>query len=276
MDFVYTRTYTGPLKGVIFDWAGTLADYGCFAPAAVFMDVFRKYGVEITMQQAREPMGMGKRDHIATIAAMTQVAKQWEAHHGKPCSEDDIDSLYADFIPMQLDCIANYATLIPGAIEAAELCRERGMKIGTSTGYNGDMLDICVAEAKKQGFEADSNVSNSDVPVGRPAPWMCFENAKQLGIYPMEAMVKVGDTVPDIGEGLNAGMWTVGTSLSGNEMGMSLADANALSAAEMDKRRKTIEAKLSSAGAHYVIDSVVDLAGVLDDINRRLDRGERP
>lgn len=276
MDFLFKRIYTGQLKAVVFDWAGTIADYGCFAPAAVFIDVFKKHGVEITMAQAREPMGMGKRDHIATIAAMPDVATQWQKQHGSPCSEEEIDRLYADFIPMQLECIGNYASLVPGTLEAAEVCRERGMKIGTSTGYNDEMLNICMQEAKKQGFVADSNVSNSDVPVGRPAPWMCIENAKQLNMYPMEAMVKVGDTVPDIGEGLNAGMWTIGTSLSGNEMGMSLADVNEMTGPELDVQRRRIGAKLRAAGAHYVIDSVVDLAGALDDINRRLANGEKP
>lgn len=276
MTFVFQRTYRGPLKGIIFDWAGTIADYGCFAPAVVFVELFGKRGIEISQAQAREPMGMAKRDHIAAIAAMPDVAKQWQAQFGQPCRESDIDALYADFIPMQLECLSKYGQLVPGTQELVSECRNRGMKIGTSTGYNGDMLAICVEEGRKQGFEADSNISNSDVPSGRPAPWMCLENAKNLGIYPMEAIVKVGDTVPDIAEGLNAGMWSVGVSLSGNEMGLTEAEVDALSHEERMARRRKIEHKLASAGAHYVVDSVAELLPVIHEINARLARGEKP
>jgi len=39
---------------------------------------------------------------------------------------------------------------------------------------------------------------------------MCLQNAMNPQIYPMEAFVKVGDMLPDVEEGLNAGMWTFG------------------------------------------------------------------
>lgn len=276
MDFVFQRSYRGPLQAVIFDWAGTISDYGCFAPAVVFVDLFKQRGIEISMEQARGPMGMAKRDHVAAIARMPGVAAQWRNKYGGECGESDIDSMYAAFIPMQLACLADYSELIPGTLEAVRDCRARGLKIGTSTGYNGEMLAICMREGKRQGFEADNNVSNSDVPQGRPAPWMCLENAKHLGVYPMEAAVKVGDTVPDIGEGLNAGMWTVGTSLSGNEMGMTRSEVTWLAENERNARRAKIAEKMRMAGAHYVIDSVAELPTVLDDIAKRVQRGERP
>ena len=36
MDFVFKRSYRGPLKAAILDWAGTVVDFGCVAPAVVF------------------------------------------------------------------------------------------------------------------------------------------------------------------------------------------------------------------------------------------------
>lgn len=48
------------IEAVIFDWAGTTVDYGCFAPLEVFMKIFQKRGVEITAEEARKPMGLLK------------------------------------------------------------------------------------------------------------------------------------------------------------------------------------------------------------------------
>jgi phosphonoacetaldehyde hydrolase len=104
---------------------------------------------------------------------------------------------------------------------------------------------------------------------------MCYANAMQLGVYPMRAMVKVGDTVADIDEGLNAGMWTVAVTKTGNELGLSRADAEALPAAELRERLDAIYVRLLAAGAHYAIEGVADLPPVIDHIEARMQAGER-
>jgi phosphonoacetaldehyde hydrolase len=275
-NFRFHRRYHGTLQAVILDWAGTTVDYGCCAPAVVFCDVFKDQGVAISIEEAREPMGMEKKAHIRAIANMPAVANRWRENHGRVATEDDVERMYREFIPRQLDCLADYADLVPGTLEAADLFRRRGMKIGSTTGYSGDMMAVVVDEAKQRGFETDSNVSASDVPVGRPAPWMCFLNLQRLGVYPLEACVKIGDTPPDIAEGLNAGMWTIGVAKAGNEVGLTEAEIAQLSADELDRRLRKAYARLNQSGAHYVIDSIADVQWCLDDIERRLANGERP
>ena len=81
------------LQAVIFDWAGTTVDHGSCAPAIVFKEIFRRRGIDISTAQAREPMGMAKRDHIATIAAMPGVAQAWINQFGASCSEADVDAM---------------------------------------------------------------------------------------------------------------------------------------------------------------------------------------
>jgi len=98
----------------------------------------------------------------------------------------------------------------------------------------------------------------------------------QLGVYPFEACVKIGDTVPDIAEGLNAGMWSVGVVMSGNEIGMSESELAAADADVVAAKRDRAYAKLAQAGAHYVVDSIADLPPILDAIESRLAAGERP
>ncbi len=268
--------YTGPLQAVIFDWAGTVVDHGCFAPVAVFVEVFKQNGVHITIDQARAPMGLEKRDHICAIAQEPAAAQQWQAVHGRPCEEADIDRMYAQSVTAQIAGVADYAELTPGALAAVAACRERGLKIGSSTGYNRQVMAALLPAAAERGYIPDSVVCPSDVPGGRPAPWMMYQNAMNLGVYPFAAVVKVGDTVPDVVEGLNAGAWTVAVSQTGNELGLSAAEVASLDEAALTARLAPIEARLRQAGAHYVIRSLADLPATLDQIEARLRAGEQP
>jgi phosphonoacetaldehyde hydrolase len=270
------RSYREPLKAIILDWAGTTMDYGCYAPAVVFVEVFRRQGVPITMREAREPMGAHKRVHIAAITKIPAVAERWRATHGRECTEADIDAMFADFVPLQLACLAKYADLVPGCLEAVAAFRARGLKIGSTTGYMMAMMEILRAEAKRRGYEPDATVCAEEVPFGRPEPWMCLENAKRLRVFPMEAIVKVGDTLPDITEGLEAGMWTIGLAKTGNEMGLDAAEIARLAPDDLERRLKRAYERLYGVGAHYVVDSIADVPRVLDAIDARLAKGERP
>src|SRR2546428_13255202 len=128
MDFLFKRIYRGPLKAVLLDWAGTTIDYGCFAPAVVFMEVYRRKGVEITIEEAREPMGAHKKVHIRQISKNQSVAKRWEQAHGRKSNEEDVESMFRDFIPRQLERLAHYADLIPGTLDTVAELRARGLK----------------------------------------------------------------------------------------------------------------------------------------------------
>ncbi|MCA9904419.1 MAG: phosphonoacetaldehyde hydrolase [Anaerolineae bacterium] len=264
------------VRGIIFDWAGTTVDYGCFAPTMVFVEGFRAHGVEITLAEARTPMGLHKRDHIAAVLALPRVRDAWAAVHGAAPTDADVQHVYDDFAPRQIAVIAQYATPIPGVVETVAALQARGLKIGSTTGYTRAMLDALMPVAAAQGYEPDASVAADEAPAGRPAPWMAFMNAMKLNIYPMTALVKVGDTPADIAEGLNAGMWAVGIAKTGNELGMTAAEVDALDAADLRARLAPIYQRLSQAGAHYVIDSVADLPPLLDDIERRLAAGEKP
>jgi len=276
MDFMFQRTYRGSLRMAIFDWAGTTIDYGCMAPAGAFVELFKRHGVEATIEQARGPMGLHKRDHIATMFAMPPLAKQWEEKHGKPYTQDDVEALFQEFIPLQLDALPPFAKLIPGVAEVGKELKAMGMKLGGTTGYNEEMMNICREGAKAGGYEADISFAGSMVPAARPAPWMAVRCALEMNVYPFEACVKVGDTTTDIDEGLNAGMWTIGVTKTGNEVGLSEDEVNAMPAEELEPRIEVAAQKLYRAGAHYVVDGVADILPVVEEINLRLSQGERP
>jgi phosphonoacetaldehyde hydrolase len=135
---------------------------------------------------------------------------------------------------------------------------------------------LLLSEAKKRGYEPDSTVCATDVPEGRPHPWMCLQNAMNLGVHPMEAIVKIGDTLPDIAEGINAGMWTIGLAMTGNELGLTEKQIEALDPEVRERKRQRAYSRMAQSGAHYVVDGISDALPILDKINERLARGERP
>jgi phosphonoacetaldehyde hydrolase len=184
--------------------------------------------------------------------------------------------MFEAFVPLQLECLPEYADLIPGCLETVEACRKRGYKIGSTTGYTTAMMEVLLDEAKRRGYEPDSTVCAADVPAGRPEPWMCLENARQLRVYPMSACVKIDDTLPGIEEGLNAGMWTIGLAKTGNEIGLNEAEIVALDPAEYERRIERAYKRMLGAGAHYVVDGIGDILPCLDDLETRLARGETP
>jgi phosphonoacetaldehyde hydrolase len=276
MSFSFQRHYTGLVKGIIFDYAGTTVDYGCMAPAAVFVDVFKRNGIDISMAEARIPMGLNKKEHIRAIFNLPGVQSRLSEDQQKMQNEDHLEKMYREFIPMQVEAIANHSDLIPGVSELAEYLREEGIRYAGTTGYNREMLKVILEATKDSGFLADANFTSDDVPAGRPKPWMCLQAAMALDAYPMEALIKVGDTIPDIDAGLNANMWTVAVIKTGNELGMTVAETEAMPLNEIDDKLTAIENKMLAAGAHFVIDSVVELPEVIEEIEDRLALGMRP
>lgn len=268
--------YRGSLKAVIFDWAGTTVDHGSRAPAGAFQTLFRNHGVEASIAQARGPMGMHKRDHIAAMLAMPEIASQWIAGHGAASTEGDLDALFDEFIPLQMEALPHFLDIIPGIPAMASALRERGLKIGATTGYNEAMMALCQGAAKEAGYAPDVSVAASQVPAGRPAPWMAVKAAMEMQVYPWEAIVKVGDTVTDIEEGLNAGMWTIGVTRTGNEVGLSLDEVTSMDVTALAALVSRADDKLRAAGAHYVVESAADILPVLDAIEVRLAAGEKP
>lgn len=274
--FKSQRYFSGPVEAVILDWAGTTMDFGSLAPVYAFMELFRNEGIEVSQSEAREPMGTEKREHITRMLNNPRIAAAWLAQHGSVADAAEIDRLYHAFAPIQTRIVAERAQLIPGWQAACGQLRGMGLKIGGNTGYGPGMMEPAMSAAQEQGYEPDACVFATEVLRGRPYPDMALALALQLSVGHVHACVKVDDTLPGIEEGLRAGMWTVGVSISGNEVGLDYADWQALSEAQKQALRNKAEQRLYDAGAHYVIDTVAQLPEVICDINARLARGEKP
>lgn len=253
-------------KAVVFDWAGTIIDFGSFAPMGAFVETFAKFGVETSIADARKPMGLPKRAHIAAMLADPQIAARWQAAQGVAPDEAAIDAVYALFVPLNEEVVTDYCTLIPGALEAISYCRAKGMKIGSTTGYTRSIMERVLPLAKEQGYEPDNLICADDLPFGRPTPYGMYKCFLDLGVFPAGAVIKVDDTEPGIAEGVAAGCLTVGLTLSGNEAGLTLEELAVLSPEARRALHEKVAEKLLAAGADYVIETVADLPALIETL----------
>ena len=256
-------------KAVVFDWAGTIVDFGSFAPMGVFVKAFAEFGVEVSVAEARAPMGAAKWDHIRTMMDMPDVAARWQAKFGAPPSDADVDKVYAVFVPMNERVAADYADLVPGTLDMLAYLRGKGIKIGSTTGYTRSIMENVLPVAAANGYVPDNLVCSDDLPEHRPGPLGMYKCFIDLVAYPPQAVIKVDDTEPGIAEDKSAGCVTVGVALSGNYVGKPVDELAVMSAAEVDALRQPAVAKLRAAGADHVIDTVADLPALIDRLEAR-------
>lgn len=270
--------YTNPskLQAAILDWAGTVVDFGSFAPTQIFVEAFAEFDVNVSIDEARGPMGMGKWDHIRTLCDQPQISERYKKVFGRTPSDDDVTAIYQRFMPLQIEKIAEHSALIPGALETIALLRGQGLKIGSCSGYPAQVMAKVVELAATRGYTADHVVATDDVPNGRPWPAQALANVIALGIDDVGACVKVDDTVPGILEGRRAGMWTVALVCSGNALGLTYEQYRALDPATLASERTRIHSLFEGSRPHYLIDTLSDLPEVIADINKRLANGEMP
>lgn len=240
------------IQAVIFDWAGTVVDYGCQAPVLAIQELFRRHGLALSDQEARHAMGLLKRDQLREILSLPAVAQRWQALHGEA---DLLDALFAEFIPLQLEVVEAASAVIAGVPEVVAQLRTAGLKIGSTTGYTRAMLLPVLRRAAKEGYQPDFSITPDETKGGRPAPWMIFENMRALDVYPPRAVLKVGDTPSDMEEARNAGVWAVGVVDSSNE-------ASAFGVEEARRR-------LLAAGADAVIARLEELPALLAQFRGR-------
>ncbi len=253
-------------EAVIFDWAGTTVDYGCFAPVQAFMEIFKEYGIEPTMEETRKPMGMLKWDHIKTMLQMERIGDEFEKIHGRKFNDGDVDKMHEKFTDSLLKILNRFAEPKDYVIDTVNALRKAGIKIGSTTGYTDKMMEIVVSEAEKAGYKPDCFVSpDSTNHMGRPYPYMIFRNMEMLKVSSVSAVIKVGDTISDIKEGKNAGVFTVGVIEGSSEAGLTKDEYNSLNEQERLKLIEKVTDRYKQAGADAVI---TDICGVLDYIVR--------
>lgn len=261
---------------VVFDWAGTMIDFGSRAPALALAQVFAAENVACEEPTIRRYMGMAKREHVIAILSEAEMAARWKAAKGADWSEADIDRLMDALEPAMRDAAAACAELIPGAAETAQALMARGIKVGSTTGYTRAMMAPILPAAAAQGYAPETVVCAGETAHGRPAPLMLWRALADMEAWPVTRCVAVDDAPIGVEAGGNAGMWTVGLAGSGNGVGRALADWQSLSPAEQGRLMAPVIQEFTLAGADFVIVSVADLPLALAQIEAAVAAGELP
>lgn len=274
--FTMARTTLKKISLVVFDLAGTVVDFGSRAPAGAFCELFRRHGIIATESEARIPMGLHKRDHIAEMLAMPSIASQWRLRNSREHCAKDVEALFNEFLPLQLEALPKFADAIPGAAKAIESLRRNDVKIAATTGYNREMTDVVLVALANQGVTFDYTCCAAEVPAGRPRPWMIFRCMEALDVYPPNRVLNIGDTVADIKAGTNAGCWSVGVTMTGNLLGMSRERVEALGTKETEALRKKAEVEMFAAGADMVLESVKETSRAVEALEHDLMKSKTP
>lgn len=255
-----------PVKAVVFDWAGTMVDFGSFAPMGVFIEAFAEVGIDVTIDEARAPMGMPKWQHIKAMMTNDRIERAWREKFGAVPSDADVTKVYDIFVPMNEKIAAKHADLVPGARDMLNYLKSEKIKIGSTTGYTRSIMAHVLPVAAAQGYEPENLVCSDDLIEGRPGPLGMYKCMVDLGVYPPQSVIKVDDTEPGIAEGVAAGCITIGVCMSGNYVGKTPEELAELTDNEYAALRDTATLKLKAAGADYIIDTVADLPALLQSL----------
>lgn len=262
---------TTHIRAVMLDWAGTTVDHGSIAPILALQTLFAKHAITLSMEDARRDMGLLKRDHIQAILALPNISSEWHRHFGKKPGTEEVSRLFDEFGPLQMAIITQHSQLIEGVVDVVRNWQNRGILIGSSTGYTREMLVPVLAQAAAGGYRPDASVCPDEVGAGRPAPWMLARNAQLLNVYPPSSCVKIGDTILDIEEGRNAGMWTIGLTRTGNMIGLDATALSRLSITQKETLLKQATSRFLDAGAHFVAENLSACDHILAQIETKLE-----
>lgn len=258
------------IECLIMDWAGTAVDYGCFAPVAAFVESFKSIGTPVTPEETRAHMGLTKIEEVRALFNINRVKEQFKEKYRRDHDDEDVQQCYKKFQEVLFDTLEEYSKPVTGVAETIASLREKGIKVGSTTGYTQKMMDVVIPAAEKLGYKVDNCVTSDNLPGGRPKPYMIYQNLCDLDIARRDTVIKVGDTISDIKEGVNAGVWSIGVILGSNELALTEAEVKSMSSGELNAKMKKVRNKMYAAGADYVIDSITDLPELIEVINSRM------
>ncbi|WP_396592641.1 phosphonoacetaldehyde hydrolase [Brevundimonas sp. R86498] len=249
---------------VVFDWAGTMIDFGSRAPVLALVEAFAAHGVTVGEAEARRDMGRAKADHVRAMFDQPRIAADWRSTTGSAPDPAAVEQVMAALQAPMIRLAEETADLIPGAAQTVRHLRRDGLKIGSCTGYTREMMQSVLPRAAAQGYAPDGVVCAHETPQGRPSPQMIYKACLDLDVWPLSRVVKVDDAEVGMTEGRNAGCFTVGVAASGNMIGLK---ADALADLDSEARRTLLADagdRLRAAGADLVIDTVADLIPALE------------
>ncbi len=223
--------YTGPIKLVILDIAGTVCDgpqdlkhlypsddgLAVKGPVIVFEKMFQKFGMDVDWPTIRRPMGKFKKEHLAEILAFDEVAAMFRQAHGRDWTETDLNEMFDIFRPTMAEIAVTDELIRPfdGLKEAIDELQSAGILVGCDTGYSKEACEAIYRTLDEtHGIRFDVTADSENVR-GRPTPFLVYDCMYKTNIYPPAAVIKADDITAGVQEGANSGAWTVGIYATG-------------------------------------------------------------
>ena len=196
------------IRLVVFDLAGTTVDDGGGTVLGCLIEAARIHELPGSPEELNALMGMNKREVFDLLA---------RRRHGEDVrrAEQVAEEALATFVQSMRAAYEHSLRPVNGAEEVFTFLRERGIKVATDTGFDAQVTQLIVQRLDWPGRLIDLAVCSSDVPRGRPAPYMIFRAMEQVGVIDVRQVMKIGDSPADLEEGFNAGCGEVIGVLSG-------------------------------------------------------------
>ena len=271
------------IKACIFDLGGTIIDRYSLTPLLAFRKAFKKYAIDLSPSLIRKDMGLNKMDHINKIFENTDIQKQWLGLNLEIADNRVRKDIFKGFSKIQAKETIERMKIIPETIGCMRYLQDNNILTGVTTGFDYEQTMRVKSLLETYNIYLDSYVSSTclDLPA-RPEPYMIHKNMDNLDLDDAREIIKIDDTVSGIQEGLNAGCLTVAVARWSVNMGIdSYEDMMKLDNVIMDgsnnyslnyhnHKEKLKESReiLEKSGAHYVIDTLEELPGIIEHINR--------
>lgn len=190
---------------LVTDFAGTtMREEG--AVLAAYRHALSRHGIPFSEADLTARRGATKRLVFEELAA-----------RGKP-SEDPAEVAKRALADFEAALRREYETgevlEVAGAGAALGRLARAGIKLALTSGFDRGLVELLV---RRLGWGAlfDVVVSSSDVPSGRPAPFLIYRAMMEAGVRDVGRVAVVGDTSLDLQAGTNARAgWVIGV-LSG-------------------------------------------------------------
>ncbi|MEI7576144.1 MAG: HAD family hydrolase [Armatimonadota bacterium] len=203
-----------PFDLAVFDIAGTTVRDERFV-ALAFQTALAKHDHDVEMDRLDAVMGLAKPVAIGIVLDL----------------DPESDEVLAVFETFREEMVRFYreddrVEPIPGAENVFRFLQENSVKVALDTGFDREITDLILGRLGWDSTVIDASITSDEVKQGRPHPDMIHALMAELRIPSTRRVMKIGDTVSDIGEGRSAGCGLVIGVLSGTDNELALEGEN--------------------------------------------------
>ena len=261
------------IRACIFDLGGTIVDRYSVSPFFSLKRAFMKNNIKISDRVILKDMGMSKNEHIRKILSDKYVERNWFLEYGKFPEPNDTDMIYEDF-KIEQNKLSKVINILPETKSTFEYLKERNVKIGITTGFDKENMDLILSRMEDYGLHVDGAVSSTCLLRSRPYPDMMNKLKGDFNIENNYQIVKFDDTPIGIKEAKNGGFWSVGVVKWSTLMEIvepeDVMGVGLMASDEYNKRLMNARKTLIDSEADFVVNDLTEINNVFKEVHRSI------